>query len=44
MHAPRELSEFSEVVKFTTFVLVQGGFEKDGNVLTVVESGLKSWR
>jgi error-prone DNA polymerase len=30
------VEQFSEVVKFATFVLVQGRFEKDGNVLNVI--------
>ncbi|HUQ47103.1 MAG TPA: DNA polymerase III subunit alpha, partial [Gemmatimonadaceae bacterium] len=35
------VEEFSEVVKFATFVLVQGRFEKDGNVLNVVGKRFK---
>ena len=35
------VDEFSEVVKFATFVLVQGRFEKDGNVLNVVGKRFK---
>lgn len=35
------VEEFSEVVKFSTFVLVQGRFEKDGNVLNVVGKRFK---
>jgi hypothetical protein len=35
------VEEYSEVVKFATFVLVQGKFEKDGNVLNVVGKRFK---
>jgi error-prone DNA polymerase len=35
------VEEFSEVVKVATFVLVQGRFEKDGNVLNVVGKRFK---
>jgi len=35
------VEENSEVVKFATFVLVQGRFEKDGNVLNVVGERFK---
>jgi error-prone DNA polymerase len=35
------VDEFSEVVKFATFILVQGRFEKDGNVLNVVGKRFK---
>lgn len=35
------VDEFSDVVKFATFVLVQGRFEKDGNVLNVVGKRFK---
>ncbi len=35
------VEEFAEVVKFATFVLVQGRFEKDGNVLNVVGKRFK---
>jgi error-prone DNA polymerase len=35
------VDEFSEVVKFATFVVVQGRFEKDGNVLNVVGKRFK---
>lgn len=35
------VDENSEVVKFATFVLVQGRFEKDGNVLNVVGKRFK---
>ena len=35
------VEENSEVVKFATFVLVQGRFEKDGNVLNVVGKRFK---
>jgi error-prone DNA polymerase len=35
------VEEFSEVVKFATFVVVQGRFEKDGNVLNVVGKRFK---
>jgi error-prone DNA polymerase len=35
------VDEYSEVVKFATFVLVQGRFEKDGNVLNVVGKRFK---
>jgi hypothetical protein len=35
------VDEYSEVVKFATFVLVQGKFEKDENVLTVVGKRFK---
>jgi error-prone DNA polymerase len=35
------VDEFSEVVKFATFVIVQGKFEKDGNVLNVVGKRFK---
>jgi error-prone DNA polymerase len=35
------VDEFSEVVKFATFVIVQGRFEKDGNVLNVVGKRFK---
>jgi error-prone DNA polymerase len=35
------VEEFSEVVKFATFVIVQGRFEKDGNVLNVVGKRFK---
>jgi len=36
------VDEFSEIVKFATFVLVQGRFEKDGNVLNVVGKRFKA--
>jgi error-prone DNA polymerase len=35
------VDEYSEVVKFATFVIVQGKFEKDGNVLNVVGKRFK---
>jgi len=35
------VEENSEVVKFATFILVQGRFEKDGNVLNVVGKRFK---
>jgi error-prone DNA polymerase len=35
------VDEFSEVAKFATFILVQGRFEKDGNVLNVVGKRFK---
>jgi error-prone DNA polymerase len=35
------VDEFSEAVKFATFVVVQGRFEKDGNVLNVVGKRFK---
>ena len=42
MIVPRQLVEpNAEVVKFATFVLVQGRFEKDGNVLNVVGKRFK---
>lgn len=35
------VEKYSEVVKFATFVVVQGKFEKDGNVLNVVGQRFK---
>jgi error-prone DNA polymerase len=35
------VEEYSEVVKFATFVVVQGRFEKDGNVLNVIGKRFK---
>jgi error-prone DNA polymerase len=35
------VEKYSEVVKFATFVVVQGKFEKDGNVLNVVGQKFK---
>ncbi|MEO5510208.1 MAG: error-prone DNA polymerase, partial [Longimicrobiales bacterium] len=35
------VDEYSEVVKFATFVVVQGRFEKDGNVLNVIGKRFK---
>jgi hypothetical protein len=35
------VDEYSEVVKFATFVLVHGRFERDGNVLNVVGKRFK---
>ncbi|HEY3258424.1 MAG TPA: error-prone DNA polymerase [Gemmatimonadaceae bacterium] len=35
------VEKYSEVVKFATFVVVQGRFEKDGNVLNVVGNRFK---
>jgi hypothetical protein len=35
------VEKYGEVVKFATFVVVQGRFEKDGNVLNVVGEKFK---